>query len=387
MNALDLLIVVVAALAAVAGYRLGFIARVLTWLGLAAGLWAGIQLLRLVLAHLTTQSQSLLLVLTIGTIASCGIAGQMIGHAIGRLLPLPPLPGLRVVDRVLGAALAVVGVLALLWLCTPAMVAAPGTLSSFATSSTITRRLDDLMPTAPDALFAIRDALATDAYPDVFAALRPTPSVQPPPASTGLGADLSAAVARSVVKIEGRSCRRIQDGSGFVIAPDTVITDAHVIAGERDATVIRDDGRRFPAEVVAFDPARDLAVLVVGGFDRPALVLGPDATRVGTTGGVFGHPGGEPLRIAPFEISRTLDARGLDIYGSTATTRRVLELGAGLRPGDSGSALVDGGGRVVGVAFAVARDRADVAYALDPSEVRAVLAAAGRNAVGTGTCL
>lgn len=387
MNALDVLIVVLAALAAVAGYRLGLVTRVLSWLGLAGGLWSGVQLLRFLLAHLTTQSQTLLLLLTIGTIASAGMLGQMIGHAIGSRLPLPPLPALRLVDRVMGAALAVVGFLALLWLCTPAMVAAPGTLSSYAASSIITGRLDDLMPTAPDAVFAIRDALTTDSYPDVFAALRPTPSVLPPPASTGLDTTVTASVATSVVKIEGRSCRRIQDGSGFVIEVDTVVTNAHVVAGERDATVIRDDGRRFPAKVVAFDPGLDLAVLFVAGFDRPALELGPDSTRVGASGGVFGHPGGEPLRIAPFEISRTLDAKGLDIYGSTPTTRRVLELGAGLRPGDSGSALVDGGGLVVGVAFAVARDRTDVAYALDPSEVRAVLSEAGTNAIGTGSCL
>jgi len=65
----------------------------------------------------------------------------------------------------------------------------------------------------------------------------------------------------------------------------------------------------------------------------------------------------------------------------------VLELAAQLRPGDSGSALVDARGVVVGVAFAVARDRSDVAYALAPNEVRAALTAVASAPVATGPCL
>ena len=125
----------------------------------------------------------------------------------------------------------------------------------------------------------------------------------------------------------------------------------------------------------------------MNGLDRPWLSLGRDSTQSGSTGGVFGHPGGEPLRIAPFKVARTLDAKGLDIYGTASTSRRVLELGSTLRPGDSGSALIDADGKVVGVAFAISRDRTDVAYALDPSEVRSALAATSPNAVSTGPCL
>ena len=136
---------------------------------------------------------------------------------------------------------------------------------------------------------------------------------------------------------------------------------------------------------MAFDPARDLAVLRARGLDRPALPIGTSAT--GQRGGVFGHPGGEPLRIAPFEIARQIRAMGRDIYGTTRTERDVLELSASLRPGDSGSALVDPSGTVVGVAFAIAPDRPDVAYALSTDELRAVLAQPRSGVVSTGECV
>ena len=387
MNTLDLVLLAMIGLTAAAGFRIGFVSRVISWVGLGFGIWIGVHAARFLLDHLATDRQSLLVGLTIATLGVSGALGQWVGFAAGRFVRVPPFPALRTIDRCLGAVLAIGGLMTVLWLSTPLLVSAPGELSALATSSKVTQRLDDLLPPAPDALYALRHALATDAYPDVFAVLRPTPEVGAAPMTTGLSDFVRISAARSVVKIEGDACRRVQDGSGFVVSEDTIVTNAHVVAGEKQVTVFRDDGRRFSGRVALFDPERDLAVVVVNGLDRPWLSLGRDSTQSGSTGGVFGHPGGEPLRIAPFKVARTLDAKGLDIYGTASTSRRVLELGSTLRPGDSGSALIDADGQVVGVAFAISRDRTDVAYALDPSEVRAALAATSPNAVSTGPCL
>jgi S1-C subfamily serine protease len=194
-------------------------------------------------------------------------------------------------------------------------------------------------------------------------------------------------VARSVVKVEGPACDKLQDGSGFVVGEGLIATNAHVVAGERATTVIRNDGRRFDGTVVAFDPDRDLAVVRVNSFDRPALALSSTTPADGTSGGVFGHPGGEPLRIAPFSVARVINATGRDIYGSQRTERKVLELSSSLRPGDSGAALSNSQGVVVGVAFAIARDVENVAYALAPSELQAVLGQVESSAVSTGACI
>jgi S1-C subfamily serine protease len=192
-------------------------------------------------------------------------------------------------------------------------------------------------------------------------------------------------VAQSTVRVEGEACGRLQEGSGFVVDGDLVVTNAHVVAGNESTEVVRTDGSRASATVVTFDPDRDLAVLEVPGIDRPALPLGEAGE--GDRGGVYGYPGGGELRIAPFEIGREVQARGTDIYDDDTTERNVFFLSSRLRPGDSGSALISPAGEVVGVAFAIAPDRSDVAYALTDTELAAVLEVPRGDAVGTGACI
>jgi S1-C subfamily serine protease len=137
--------------------------------------------------------------------------------------------------------------------------------------------------------------------------------------------------------------------------------------------------------VVAFDPNRDLAVLAAPDLDRPALTR--DTIDEGGVGAAFGHPQGGPLRAAPFSVGDVTTATGTDIYDQTRTTREVLILAANLEPGDSGSALIDPEGDVVGVVFAIAVDRSGVGYALALSELDAVLAGNLSAPVDTGPCL
>lgn len=388
MSLLDIVFLVAIALAVLGGYRLGFITRVVSWIGLAAGLIIAVKILPAFLGQLGDSNHGLVLVLTIGLLLVGASLGQAVGFMIGGRITPRRLPGgLGLADRILGGFAGFAGVVVVIWLVIPLFLAAPGRLATETTNSWIARTIDDSLPAAPDAMQALRSVIGADAFPDVFDALRPTPQLGPPPVGSGLSIATAASVARSIVKIEGPACSKIQDGSGFVVSDGLIATNAHVVAGERTTSVIRDDNRRFDARVVAFDPERDLAILSVNGFDRPALGLALTDPSDGTVGGVFGHPGGEPLRIAPFQIARTIDATGRDIYGGSRTRRRVLEIAASLRPGDSGSALVDPEGRVQGVAFAIARDRADVAYALAPSELRAVLAGVAGAAVATGPCL
>jgi hypothetical protein len=123
----------------------------------------------------------------------------------------------------------------------------------------------------------------------------------------------------------------------------------------------------------------------VPDLDRPPLPLvDPEE---GAIGAVLGHPGGGPLEVSPFEVVDELQAQGRDLYDEQATLRSVLVLASDLAPGDSGAALVDPTGSVIGVAFAIAPDRSGTAYALDPDEVRSVLSTRSDEAVDTGPCL
>jgi S1-C subfamily serine protease len=372
--------------AAVGGYRIGFMTRVASWVVMAVGIVLAARSLPPILRALEGSDEITLLLVAIGTLLAGAFLGQAIGLVLGSKLHLAlPLGPARVADRAAGTVAGVVGVLVGLWLLLPTMADVPGWTAEQARTSVIAEAVHDAFPDPPDTLQALRQLVGEDQFPRVFDALDRTPDLGPPPASSGLTEAVSDRVVPSTVKVSGAACRRVQEGSGFVVAPDLVVTNAHVVAGEDTTTVQRSDGSTLDATAVAFDPNRDLAVLRVPGLERSPLSIGD--TGPGGRGGVFGHPGGGPLEISAFQVGEEVNASGRDIYDRNRTEREVLILSSELRPGDSGGALVDPAGAVVGVAFAIAPDRPGVAYALTTDELRAVLSTNLANRVDTGPCL
>jgi S1-C subfamily serine protease len=225
-------------------------------------------------------------------------------------------------------------------------------------------------------------------FPGVFD-LHDRPENAGPPPGRGLLPGIATRVAASVVKVEGRACDLIQQGSGWVVASDLVVTNAHVVAGEQQTTVITSLGRRLDGVVVLFDSNRDLAMLRVPGLDLE--VLEQTAGQLDSSGAVMGHPGGGPLEQSPARIAEQIVAEGTNIYRSASTVRDVYVLAVALGPGDSGGPLFDQQGRVVGVAFAVDPGHENTAYALAHDEVEEgideVLDAGADTPVGTGPCL
>ncbi len=386
MNALDGFVVLCAVGAATGGYRLGLLARVASWIGMALGTVVGALILPSALRLVEDAADAQLLFVTLGILVGMAFVGQAVGLYVGsRLHVALPASGVRSLDRGAGAAAGVAGVFVTLWLLLPLMADVPGWFAVQARTSTLAEIVDQRFPPAPDAVAALSRLVGGDQFPRVFDALQPAPDLGPPPSASSIPQSVVDAVVVSTVKVEGVACRRIQEGSGFVVAPGLVVTNAHVVAGESDTVLQRSDGSEVGATVVAFDPRRDLAVLHAPDLDRPAL--GRVDITEGGVGAVFGHPGGGPLRAAPFEVGRTVNATGTDIYDNERTERKVLILASNLAPGDSGAALVDPRGRVVGVAFAIAPDKPGVAYALDIEELEAVLAGDLTQPVDTGPCL
>ena len=208
----------------------------------------------------------------------------------------------------------------------------------------------------------------------------------PAPAVPGIGPSLISQVAASTVRVSGVACGERLQGSGFSAAPDTIVTNAHVVAGTTRTEVLRPDGRTLPATVTAFDPVRDLAVLSVPGLGQPSLGLG--SAVVGETDAVFGHPLGRvPVEVSPARVLRRVAADVGDIYDRPARPRQILVLNAQLDPGDSGGPLVNNAGKVVGVAFAVSNLRRGTAFAVASEELGPVLAVPRGGPVSTGPCL
>jgi S1-C subfamily serine protease len=275
-----------------------------------------------------------------------------------------------------------------LWLLLPSMADVPGWPAQQARRSVIARQIDSIAPSPPDTLQALRRLVGDSNFPKVFDKLKPSPVAGPPPQNLVLSAAVQQRVSAATVKVEGEACHRIQEGSGFAAAPDTIITNAHVVAGVTKNLHVLKPGlsRSLPASVIVFDPDRDLAVLRVANLGDQPLALATG--RKGQDGAVFGHPGGQDaLRIATARVEEEVNALGRDLYDQHQTHRKVFILASDLHPGDSGGAVADANGNVIAVAFAIAPDRAGTAYALTSAEIRAVLAVPRGGPVSTQNCL
>lgn len=389
MDVLDLILVLLAVVAGIGGYRIGFLGRVVSWVGLALGFYLAVRFLPTVIVDLASSSPGVQLTVAILLLVGGAMAGQAAGLVLGsRLHSALPLGRVRQADRVVGAVFGVVGVIAVLWLLIPSVASVPGWPAQVTNGSGIARWVSRNLPTPPDALQVLRRIIGQDA-PQVFSELRPGGSVGAAPSSSPLSGPVTTLVSASTVKVEGQACDRIYEGSGFTIAPDLVVTNAHVVAGESagNTEVLLPDGRTMHATVIMFDSNRDLALLSIRGLPEAPLTMA--APNVGQTGAVFGHPEGQDqLAVTPARVAQMEIAVGQDLYDSHTTRRQVLVLAAGLQHGDSGGALVSTSGSVIGVAFAISADQSGTSYALNSSELQAALAEPrSPSGTSTGPCL
>jgi S1-C subfamily serine protease len=238
------------------------------------------------------------------------------------------------------------------------------------------------MPDAATTWFAsFRRLLDQDGFTEVFGGIGSphTVNVKPPPP----GLAHSAVVRRSepdVVKITGiaESCSRQLEGSGFVYAPDRVMTNAHVLAGVTSPSVQTIDGRTLPAQVVLYDPKTDIAVLLVPDLNLTPLTFA-GALSTGDTAVVAGYPENGGLTLGAARVRDVQNARGPDIYQDRQVTRQIYSLYAKVRPGNSGGPLLTTAGDVAGVVFAAAIDDPHTGYALTAQQIAAD-AATGRTA-------
>lgn len=388
MNVLDLVILAALVAGIVGGFRVGLIARLASWAGWLFGLMVATAVAPRILDFVDQLDTQVRVLLIIGIFLMIASLGAAVGEIAGRRLHslLPPVGGLRTADHIGGGVTGALGILVVVWLLLPALSDVPGTLSRLTRNSAVARAVSAFAPRAPGPLQDLRQQVADANFPEVFSSLRPSPTTGTPPAASILSAEVRTRVEAATVKVTGPACGRILTGSGFAIGPELVATNAHVVAGVDRAKVERPDGRRLDATVLVFDPARDLAILRVRGLGETALNVG--SGNRGTTGAVFGHPGGQDaIEVSPARVESRVSAVGRDLYGRSSTRRDVFVLAADLAPGDSGGALVDTAGDVVGVAFAIAPDRPGTAYALADTELRAVLAVPRGAAVDTGACL
>ncbi|WP_299035974.1 MarP family serine protease [uncultured Pseudokineococcus sp.] len=390
----DVLVVLLAVTYALSGFRRGVVLGVLSLAGfLGAGALAA-ALLPDALAGWEPPWQRVVLVL--GGVLVAALLGQALLVAVGsRLRALVSWQPLRVLDGLLGAVMSLLIVAALVWFAAGALRAAPAPVVSRAVEdSRIASALERAVPVDAGSVFTeLGSALRAEGFPRVFTGSEEpiAPVEAPDPAASSAARAVADGARGSVVKVTGlaEECARGVEGTGFVVAPGRVVTNAHVVAGVASPSVqVAGEGRRLPAGVVVYDPQRDLAVLDVPDLGAPALPLG-GVLAPGEAGAVVGFPLDGPYDVEAARVRQVVTALGEDVYGEPGVTREVYSLRADVQPGNSGGPLLDLDGRVVGVVFARSVDDPSTGYALTLAESREVLdvAATATGAVSTQECV
>ncbi len=382
MNGLDIAIGLAALGAFVGGYRRGLLVRASSLVGLILGAVLVGQNMQVLLDIAGPPAESRRLPYMAGFFLVGALLGRGAGVLFGRWFRgRMPTQTLRKADRLAGGALGLVGVVFTVWLVVPMMAHIPGWPAESSRASAVGRIVADKLPVGPDLLGSVRRLAKGGQFPVVVSAIERSLDGGLPPVEAPLDLTTQTMVEASVVEVSATTCGVLSDGSGFSVGDGNVVTNAHVIAGASAVSVVDNDGVVRPATVTVLDAQRDLALLNVEGYRAAALSYGvPD---LGEEVGVFGHPIGGALRVAPAGVREMLDSVGRDIYDGKRTKRPVLVLSGKLEPGDSGAAVVARSGRLVGVAFAVAPDRASTAYALPVSELQAFLDSA-KSPTGAG---
>jgi S1-C subfamily serine protease len=382
---IDILLVVALLAYAVVGARRGFVQGIFSLLGFVIGGVAGLVLVPRVVEALAGDRPTGLLAPGLGRVVSVVLAalllawvGQSLGTVVGsRLRSSLTWTPARMLDRAAGAVVGALVIALLAWFVAGALRSSPPpALARAIGQSKVVAGINQVMPPGAGGVAkGFREVVESGGFPRVFSGLGPE-LILPiePPDRTEVAGSASAA-AGSIVKITGlaASCGRGQEGTGFVVAPQRVVTNAHVVAGVREPVVrVGGEGRRYGAEVVLLDPQRDLAVLRVPKLPAAPLRLGEDLGR-GDPAMVAGFPLDGPYTAAPARVRQVLTAQGENIYGQAGVNREVYSLYAKVELGNSGGPLMNGDGEVVGVVFAKSLDDPNTGYALTLAESMPVI--------------
>jgi S1-C subfamily serine protease len=387
---LDLALVVIAVAFAVSGYRQGFIVGSLSFVGFVGGAVLGAQfgpaISRAIVGGQTQQD-----VVAVILLITFAIVGQFVASSVGAYVRQSMTsPSSTTLDSIGGSAVSVLSMLLIAW-----AIGSVLTASSFqgvvkqVDDSAVLGTMDKVMPSQAKTMFSeFRRLLASGPFPQVFSGIGAAHlfAVSPPdPAVVNSPGYLAAS--NRILKVDGTalSCDRSIEGSGFVYAPDHVMTNAHVVAGvTQGPTVTTPGGHVLPAKVVLYDPQVDIAVLYVPGLNLTPLQFS-DQAQAGSSAVVAGYPLDHALTARAARIGGTQNAVGPDIYQTGQVNRQIFEIRAQVEPGNSGGPLLSPSGTVYGVVFAAAVDTSDTGFALTAAEVSADAKAGANQTLPTST--
>jgi len=383
MHVIDVVLLIACVSFAAAGYRQGFIIGLTAFLGFLAGGIVGVFMAPEIVKILDDELGQA--ILAVGIVLTMATVGQLLGAAAGAWLrSLVTWQPAHAIDAGAGALLGVVSLLVVSWFVGSALASAP--------VSDLSEKVKQSEVLGFRLYASLARVLDKNGITQVFGPFDNEKIIPvEEPDSGPLAAPAIRAAKRSIVKVEGaaQSCRKALEGTGFVYAPERVMTNAHVVAGVTDPTVsVGGTENRLPGRVVLFDEDRDVAIIYVPGLTAPAL-------EFDTTGGrrdsavVAGFPLNGPYHLEKARIREEINARGPDIYNSGVVERNVFSIFSKIEPGNSGGPLLSPQGKVYGLIFAKSVQDAETGYALTAAEVSedARKGANNTNRVSTHDCV
>ena len=388
----DLVLIALIIMFAINGYRQGFVVGALSFCGFFGGALVGLQVAPWLVDAMDTAFARV--VVSLALVFGLALLGQAAAAwAGGRLRRAISNEHGRRVDDIGGIVVSVLALLVVAWMVAgPLASASLPSLSRSVRNSVILHGVDSVMPDQARVLYnRLQETIAGGEFPNVFGDLTPTRAREVPAPDPALVGSPAVAVARnSVVKVTGSapSCRRRIEGSGFVYAPQLVMTNAHVVAGTQGALTVEVNGEKRSGRVVYYDPNRDLAVLYVPNLGAPPLTWADALAETGADAIVVGYPLDGPFTPVSARVRDVSNVKGPNIYENETVIREVYTLRATVLSGNSGGPLLDTSGRLLGVIFAAALDDPETGFALTQTEARPVAdaAAALREPVATGRC-
>jgi S1-C subfamily serine protease len=388
---LDLAVLSIAFVAAISGWRSGALGSLLSFIGVVLGAVAGVLLAPHVVTHVSgTRTQLFVtLFLILGLVVIGEIAGVVLGRAVRGAIRNRTL---RLFDSVIGVGVMVLAVAVVAYLlATPLTSTNQPNLAAAVRGSKVLSQVDEVAPpwlkAVPKRLKALLD---TSGLPEVLEPFGRTPIINVDAPDAALINDpVVAAVRPSIIKIRGVApgCQKVLEGTGFVVSPNRVMSNAHVVAGSETVTV-ETDGQTFDATVVSYDPDADISILDVPGLPSAPLAFAEAPAKTGTDALVLGYPGGGEFQATPARVRETIKLNGPDIYKTKTVDREVYTVRGTVRQGNSGGPMIDRQGQVLGVVFGAAVDDAETGFVLTAKEVNRQLARIGNTQpVATGVCV
>jgi len=394
MNFIDIFIAAAFLIFGWIGFRRGILRTILSIIGLIVGGAAG--------AIATPSIQSLISNNAFGFKPTIGLTSIILGASLGMFLfgvlgsflrvVLLPFPFMKTIDSLIGFGLAIVAVASISsTLSSAAQVIPNKTVNNLFSQSQLISQIDQYLPERfKDAAQKIQNVITDSPLPKVFKSLVES-RITPTQLETDVAIpEIVTKSVASTVRIDGiaESCSAAMVGTGFIVSPERVITNAHVVAGVKEPVItLFNSQTKLGGRVIAIDRKKDIAIIFVPGLTGEKLTfIGPVTPN--EIGFVVGYPNGGNLRTMPVSVTSEFESIGTDIDGNGETRREVIVFGGDVKPGNSGGPLLNDQGQVLGVVFAADAENKNTGYALAPSEVAKLVSETSSvmQAIETGEC-